>query len=123
MRILGIGQTAEELAILLVDLEDRLVFPFFVGFCQAASINATLYRLYREEASTHALFHELMVTAKASVAYGRITELRENTYIGAVSLVRGQREIVLDARPSDARPGPAHRRADRGRHGPAGQRR
>lgn len=102
MRILGIGQTEEELAILLVDLEDRLVFPFFVGLCQAASINATLNRLNREEASTHALFHELLVTSKATVTHGRITELRENTYIGAVSLVRRQREIVLDARPSDA---------------------
>lgn len=102
MRTLGIGQTEEELAILLVDLEDRLVFPFFVGLCQAASINATLNRLNREEASTHALFHELLVTSKATVTHGRITELRENTYIGAVSLVRRQREIVLDARPSDA---------------------
>ena len=45
MRVLGIGQTEEELAILLVDLEDRLVFPFFVGLCQAASINVTLNHL------------------------------------------------------------------------------
>ena len=45
MRVLAIGQTEEELAILLVDLEDRLVFPFFVGLCQAASINVTLNHL------------------------------------------------------------------------------
>ena len=102
MRILGIAQTTEDLAILLVDLDDRLVFPFLVGFCQAASINATLDRLNTREASTHALFHELLVTAKTTVAYGRITELREETYFGAVSLMRGPREIILDARPSDA---------------------
>ncbi len=28
--------------------------------------------------------------------------LGENTYIGAIRIVRGQRDIVLDARPSDA---------------------
>ena len=54
----------------------------------------------------------LLVTSKTTVTHGRITELRENTYIGAVSLVRGQRDIVLDARPSDPRrPSPARRRA------------
>lgn len=45
MRALAIGQNEEELAIILVDLEGRLVFPFFVGFCQAASINVTFNHL------------------------------------------------------------------------------
>ena len=74
MRVLAIGQTEEELAILLVDLEDRLVFSFFVGLCQAASINPTLNHLNWEEARTHALVHELLVTSKTTVTHGCITD-------------------------------------------------
>ena len=37
-----------------------------------------------------------------TVTHCRIIELRKNTYICAVSLVREQQEIVLNARPSDA---------------------
>lgn len=102
MRMLGIAQVADDLALILVDLDDRLAFPFFVGFCQAASINATFNRLVTRETSTHLLFYELLIAAKTTVVYGRITELKQDTYIGTVGLRRGAREIVLDARPSDA---------------------
>ena len=102
MRRLGIAQAADQLAVILVDLDDQLVFPFFIGFCQAASINATFNRLVAREASTHILFHELLTTARTTVAYARITELREDVYFGELGLGHRGRTLILDARPSDA---------------------
>lgn len=102
VRMLGLAQTGNALAVVLIDLDDQLVFPFFIGFCQAASINATFNRLTAREASTHILFHELLTTARTTVAYARITELREDVYYGELGLTHRGRTLVLDSRPSDA---------------------
>jgi hypothetical protein len=102
VRMLGLAQIGNALAVVLIDLDDQLVFPFFIGFCQAASINATFNRLTAREASTHILFHELLTTARTTVAYARITELREDVYYGELGLTHRGRTLVLDSRPSDA---------------------
>jgi bifunctional DNase/RNase len=102
MRVLGLVEATGELGVILVDLEERRAFPFFIGFCQAASINSTLNRLDAIEARSHTLFHNLLVTTRTSFEYARITELRESTYIGEIGLARRGQTLALDARPSDA---------------------
>lgn len=102
MRMIGIVQAAGELAVVLVDLNDQRAFPFFIGFCQAAAINAIFTRLTAREASTHFLFHDFLTAASATVAGARIIQLREDTYIGELSLSHRGQTVVLDARPSDA---------------------
>ena len=102
MRMIGIVQAASELAVVLVDLDNQRAFPFFIGFCQAAAINAIFTRLTAREASTHFLFHDFLTTANATVARARITQLREDTYMGELSLSHHGQTLLLDARPSDA---------------------
>ena len=102
MRMIGIVQAGGELAVVLVDLDDQRAFPFFIGFCQAASINAIFTRLTAREASTQFLFHDFLTAAGATVARARVTQLREDMYIGELSLSHRGQTVVLDARPSDA---------------------
>ena len=102
MRVLGLAQAAGEVAVILVDRQQRIAFPLFIGFCQAASINAIFNHLIAPESSTHILFHELLLSARTTFAYARITELRADIFIGEIGLTRNQRKFVFDARPSDA---------------------
>jgi bifunctional DNase/RNase len=102
MRVLGIAQRFSELAVILVDQENRRAFPVFIGFCQAASIFATLDHRDVPEVRSHALLHDLLKAGKALMTYARIVELREDTYIGEIGLSLGKRAIPIDARPSDA---------------------
>lgn len=100
--MLGLAQASGELAVILVDRQQRIAFPFFIGFCQAASINAIFNRFITPESSTHILFHELLLSVRTTFAYARITELRADIFIGEIGLTRNQRKFVFDARPSDA---------------------
>ena len=102
MRVFGLAQAAGEVAVILVDRQQRIAFPLFIGFCQAASINAIFNHLIAPESSTHILFHELLLSARTTFAYARITELRADIFIGEIGLTRNQRKFVFDARPSDA---------------------
>jgi len=102
MGVLGLVQSATDLAVVLIDPSQHRAFPVFIGFCQASSIVAILQNEGGPAVRSHQLFVDLLRGQGVSVEYARIVGLHGDTYIGALLLRAGDRSIVLDARPSDA---------------------
>lgn len=102
MSVLGLVQSAANLAVVLLDPTLSRAFPVFIGFCQASSIAATLHNEEGSPVRSQQLFVDLLKEKSARIEFVRITELRGETYIGELVLSAGNRSFALDARPSDA---------------------
>jgi uncharacterized protein len=82
--------------------QDRRELTMFIGPAEAQAIALVLEGMRLPRPYTHDLALEAIHRLDAKVSRVVITEMRENTYFAALVLERQGKEIILDARPSDA---------------------
>ena len=76
--------------------------PIWIGHPEAAAILAKLQDTETPRPMTHDLFSTALGELDASVVRISVVEMRDSTFFARVVLRRGDEEVELDARPSDA---------------------
>ena len=105
MRVRGVISDPRRRMPVLV-LEDvktgRKILPLWIGASEAKAILMALRHVSAPRPMTHDLLRNLLRDLKARVLRITITELRENTFIAAMTLRAGDKILRVDSRPSDA---------------------
>ena len=76
--------------------------PIWIGHPEAAAILAKLQESETPRPMTHDLFSTALGELDAQVVRISVVEMRDSTFFARVVLRRGDEEVELDARPSDA---------------------
>ncbi len=88
--------------LLLKEENGERILPIWIGVLEATSIAAKLENIKFPRPLTHDLMKNIFDELKIEVPKIEITDLRDNTYYALITLRVGDRELQIDARPSDA---------------------
>lgn len=88
--------------VLLKDQEGEEVLPIWVGPAEATAIGMALEGANPPRPMTHDLLDDTIEVLGARTLSVVISDLRDNTFYAKVHLLRGEGEVTVDARPSDA---------------------
>jgi bifunctional DNase/RNase len=89
-------------AVLLVDPNEEIVVPIFIGGTEALSIRLRLAKRKFMRPLTHDLLDSSLKSLGATMLRAQVDSLDKGVYHGTVVLQKDHRVIKLDARPSDA---------------------
>jgi hypothetical protein len=103
---ISVEEGGEEGAPVVVLHAREEAIPIFISTDQAKSISHALEGRPFERPLTHDLFVEMLTEFGGAIDRVRIDDLSENTFLAKIDAERyadgERREVVLDARPSDA---------------------
>jgi hypothetical protein len=88
--------------VILRDPDNKLNLPIWIGLLEATSMATELEGIKMARPMTHDLLRTLIDELQAAVEWVEVTELKENTYFAMIYLRAGDRQLQVDARPSDA---------------------
>jgi bifunctional DNase/RNase len=88
--------------LLLKEADGTGTLPIWIGKAEADSIALALGKVTTQRPLTHDLIRNLADALKVKVSKVVITEMIDNTYYALIYVVDGQRETLVDSRPSDA---------------------
>ena len=88
--------------IILKDLEGDKTLPIWIGLLEATAIASEMENVKFSRPMTHDLMKNLLDQLNTRVARIEICDLRDNTFYALVYLAAQDKELTLDARPSDA---------------------
>jgi uncharacterized protein len=102
VKFLTFDSTSNGFVVLLMDLANKTGLPIWIGPFEANAIAMKLKKMDSHRPMTHDLIHRILNSLESKVVKIVVNDLRENTYYGLIYLHRGDEEIVIDSRPSDA---------------------
>jgi uncharacterized protein len=102
VKFLTFDSTSNGFVVLLMDLSNKTGLPIWIGPFEANAIASKLKKIAPHRPSTHDLINNILKTLKSQVVKIVVNDLKDNTYYALVYLHRGNQEIVIDSRPSDA---------------------
>jgi bifunctional DNase/RNase len=88
--------------IILKDLEGDKTLPIWIGLLEATAIASEMENVKFSRPMTHDLMKNLLDQMNTRVARIEICDLRDNTFYALVYLAAQDKELTMDARPSDA---------------------
>lgn len=88
--------------VILRDPDNKLNLPIWIGLLEATSMATELEGIKMARPMTHDLLRTMLEELEAAVEWVEVTELKENTYFAMIYLRAGDRQLQVDARPSDA---------------------
>ena len=88
--------------VVVLRAEDGRVLPIYIGFAEAASIYSALNRYFPPRPMTHDLLVDIISKLNGKVEKVVIDDLIETTFYARIVLKRDDKEIEIDARPSDS---------------------
>ncbi|MFA6955494.1 MAG: bifunctional nuclease family protein [Thermoanaerobaculia bacterium] len=88
--------------VVLKDEEEKTMLPIWVGVFEANAIALKLENFETPRPLTHDLFHSVLATLGMRVARVVVNDLRDSTFFARIFLSIEDREVEVDARPSDA---------------------
>ncbi|GEA15314.1 MAG: uncharacterized protein PWR22_44 [Moorella sp. (in: firmicutes)] len=88
--------------VLLSDQEETQVLPIWVGPFEAQAIALAMQGILTPRPLTHDLLRSLCENLGVEVKKVLVQDIRDGTYYAELYLRQGDKEIVVDARPSDA---------------------
>lgn len=97
-----ISEINDQQAIYLKEVGGKREFPILIGEFEANIINRRLLEDPPHRPLTHDLLKNSFLSLEAQPTEVVITEIRDHTYFALLKLKRGDDEIHLDCRPSDA---------------------
>jgi bifunctional DNase/RNase len=93
---------ANQPIVLLRDPESGRYLPIWIGGAEAMSISSHLEGEVPPRPLTHQLLADTLRALGAELEAVHLTDLREGTFYAELHLLRGEEEIVVSSRPSDA---------------------
>jgi uncharacterized protein len=88
--------------VLLKTADGNRFLPIWIGHPEAAAILMKLQGASSPRPLTHDLMTEMLSQLDAQIVRVTVTELRDNTFYAAITLLQDGSEIEVDSRPSDA---------------------
>ncbi len=88
--------------VILKDLDEKHALPIWIGVLEASAIAAELEKLQFPRPMTHDLMKNILKEINATVRKVEVVDLKDNVYYAHIHLSLGDRDYVIDARPSDA---------------------
>ncbi len=88
--------------VILKDAENKMNLPIWIGLMEATSMATELEGIKMARPMTHDLLHNMIKEVGGKVEAIEVTNLQDNTYYAAIRLKVGERDVVIDSRPSDA---------------------
>jgi hypothetical protein len=105
---LSLDPTSRQPVLLLVPADDepadeiRRALPIWIGHAEAAAIILALQGVEPPRPMTHDLLKSAIEAAGHMVSRVEITRLQDGTFFAALVLRGEEREVAIDARPSDS---------------------
>jgi bifunctional DNase/RNase len=88
--------------VVLKDGEEKIFLPIWVGIFEANAIALRLENVETPRPMTHDLLTTFITRLEGSVSKVVISDLRDSTFFASIHLTAGDRDLEIDARPSDA---------------------
>ncbi|MBW1712879.1 MAG: bifunctional nuclease family protein [Deltaproteobacteria bacterium] len=86
----------------LKDEETEESLPIWIGLLEATAIASELEEIKYSRPMTHDLFKSVLVQTGATLKRIEVCDLKDNTFFALLQLQKGEEEMTVDARPSDA---------------------
>ena len=88
--------------VILKEEKGNKIIPIWVGLFEAQAIIFKMRNLYFPRPLTHDLLKNTLELFEAKVEYILISDIKENTYYAEIHIIKDDKKLVLDSRPSDA---------------------
>ena len=103
VKIKGIGlDPAENPLLLLIDREETFILPISIGISEAQAISLKLEGYTFPRPLTYDLIQAVCLNLGGSIDKIVVSDVRQGVYYARIYLKKEEREIIVDARPSDA---------------------
>jgi uncharacterized protein len=97
-----ISETEDHQVIVLKESDGDRLFPIVIGFFEAAAIDRRIKGHIMPRPMTHDLLAGVITAMGGQLTRICVTDLKEHTFFANLVIQRGNEEILVDARPSDA---------------------
>jgi bifunctional DNase/RNase len=88
--------------VILKEVDGDKTLPIWIGLLEATAIASELEGIKFSRPMTHDLLKNMMEMIDVKVVKIEVSELKNNTYYALVHFKHGEKELSIDARPSDA---------------------
>jgi hypothetical protein len=88
--------------VILKAVEGDQTLPIWIGLLEATAIASELEGIKFSRPMTHDLLRNMMEMVEIKVLKIEVCDLKNNTYYALIHFTQGEREMTIDARPSDA---------------------
>ena len=88
--------------IILKDQDEKTALPIWIGLIEASAIATEIEKIQLARPMTHDLMKNMLKELDVEVTRVEVNDLADNTFYARVHLKKGEKEIVMDSRPSDA---------------------
>lgn len=88
--------------VILKDIQEKKAIPIWIGLFEASAIATELEKITFSRPMTHDLLTDILRVLGVEVIKIEINDLRNNTFFANIHLVKDGKNLVIDARPSDA---------------------
>nr|WP_028575678.1 bifunctional nuclease family protein [Desulfonatronovibrio hydrogenovorans] len=88
--------------VILKDSEDKYILPIWIGALEAMAISLPLKGMSMPRPMTHDLFLDTLNQLDAKLLHVEISEIKDSTYYAILVMAKGDEELRIDSRPSDA---------------------
>ena len=88
--------------VVLKNEDGTIALPIWIGLIEASSIATELEKIELSRPMTHDLMRKMLEELKVTVEKVEITDLTDNTFFAKIWLLKDDRRMAMDCRPSDA---------------------
>ncbi|MCS7130033.1 MAG: bifunctional nuclease family protein [Archaeoglobaceae archaeon] len=88
--------------VVVLRAEDGRILPIYIGFAEAASIYSAMNKYLPPRPMTHDLIVDIISKLNGKVEKVVIDDLIDTTFYARIVVKQNDREIEIDARPSDS---------------------
>lgn len=88
--------------VILKETEGDQTLPIWIGLLEATAIASELEGIKFSRPMTHDLLRSIMEMVEVEVLRIEVCDLKDNTYYALIHFRQGEKEMSIDARPSDA---------------------
>jgi len=88
--------------VILKDQDEKKWLPIWIGPYEAKMISLALEKTKPKRPFSPDLIKDIIESAELSMEKVIISDIRDNTYYATIWLKKGEKQLLIDARPSDA---------------------
>ena len=88
--------------VILKEIDGDKTLPIWIGLLEATAIASELEGIKFSRPMTHDLLNNIMEMLSIKVIKIEVCDLKSNTYYALIHFKHGEKEMSVDARPSDA---------------------
>jgi bifunctional DNase/RNase len=100
--VVGLDPRTDSPVVVLRERDGERSLPIWIGTAEARSIAIQLEELELPRPNTHDLAQRLLASLDARLDRTVVTDLQRGTYFAVMVVRTGDRQLEIDARPSDA---------------------